>query len=239
MKSFKRACLGSTAYALAVVMGAAVAGPGVATVATAQDYTSGGVVGTVVDANGNPVPGASVMLRSQAQGFSRELSTDASGSFRATLLPQGSYDVTISAPGFADMADTVVIRVGGLSNYTFNAVEASDTETIVVTGTAVQQLQFQQTTSGLNVDVEDLVATLPVGRNIESIIQFAPTVVASDNDFRSVGGGGAGATAVGGASAAENAFYVNGLNITNFDTYLGGATVPFDFYQTVEVKNGG
>lgn len=239
MKSFKRACLGSTAYALAVVMGAAVAVPAVATVATAQDYTSGGIVGTVVDVNGNPVSGASVTLRSQAQGFSRNLSTDANGSFRATLLPQGSYDVTISAPGFADMSDTVAIRVGGLSNYTFNAVEASDTETIVVTGTAVQQLQFQQTTSGLNVDVEDLVATLPVGRNIESIIQLAPTVVASDNDFRSVGGGGAGATAVGGASAAENAFYVNGLNITNFDTYLGGATVPFDFYQTVEVKNGG
>ena len=62
MKSFKRACLGSTAYALAVVMGAAVAVPAVATVATAQDYTSGGIVGTVVDVNGNPVSGASVTL---------------------------------------------------------------------------------------------------------------------------------------------------------------------------------
>ena len=239
MKSFKRACLGSTAYALAVVMGAAVAVPGVATVASAQDYTSGGVVGTIVDADGNPVSGADVTLTSQAQGFSRDLTTGADGSFRATLLPQGAYDVTISAPGYADMSDTINIRVGGLSNYTFNAVQASQTETIVVTGTAVQQLQFQQTTSGLNLDVEDLVATLPVGRNIESIIELAPTVVAGDLDFRSIGGGGAGAAAVGGSSPAENAFYINGLNITNFDTYLGGATVPFDFYQTVEVKNGG
>ena len=239
MKDFKRACLGSTAYAMAVIMGAAVAVPAVSTLASAQDYTSGGVVGTVVDPNGSPVAGADVTLTSQAQGFSRNLTTDANGAFRATLLPQGSYEVTISAPGYAEMSDTIAIRVGGLANYTFNAVQASETETIVVTGTAVQQLQFQQTTSGLNVDVEDLVATLPVGRNIESIIELAPTVVASDLDFRSPGGGGAGAAAIGGSSAAENAFYINGLNITNFDTYLGGATVPFDFYQTVEVKNGG
>lgn len=239
MHTFKRACLGSTAYALAVVMGAAIAVPGVTAVASAQDYTSGGIVGTVADESGNPVGGASVQLTSQAQGFSRTLSTSASGTFRATLLPQGVYDVTISAPGYADMSDTVRIQVGGLASYTFTAVPTSETETIVVTGTAVRQMQFQQTTSGLNVDVEDLVAMLPVGRNIESVIELAPTVVSSDRDFRTPGGGGAGAAAVGGSSAAENAFYINGLNITNFDTYLGGATVPFDFYQTVEVKSGG
>mgnify|MGYP003873900845 CR=1 FL=1 len=239
MQNFKRACLGSTAYALAVVMGAAVAVPAMSPAASAQDYTSGGIVGTVTDESGNPVGSAEVTLTSRAQGFTRQLSTGSTGTFRATLLPQGEYDVTITAPGYVDMSDTVRIQVGGLTSYAFTAIREGQTETIVVTGSAVQQLQFQQTTSGLSLDVGELVATLPVGRNIESVIQLAPTVVVSDLDFRSIGGGGAGAAAVGGGSAAENAFYINGLNITNFDTYLGGATVPFDFYQTVEVKNGG
>jgi hypothetical protein len=33
-------------------------------------------------------------------------------------------------------------------------------------------------------------------------------------------------------------FYVNGLNITNFVNGIG-ATVPFEFYKSVEVKTGG
>jgi hypothetical protein len=44
---------------------------------------------------------------------------------------------------------------------------------------------------------------------------------------------------ISGATGAENAFFINGLNTTNFINGLGGATVPFDFYQTVEVKTGG
>src|SRR3546814_6189045 len=44
---------------------------------------------------------------------------------------------------------------------------------------------------------------------------------------------------LGGASVAENAYYINGLNITNFDNYLGSAPVPFEFFRSVEVKTGG
>src|SRR3546814_17867799 len=42
-----------------------------------------------------------------------------------------------------------------------------------------------------------------------------------------------------GSSVSENVFYVNGLNITDFRQGLGSVTVPFEFYETVDVKNGG
>src|SRR3546814_20062953 len=41
-----------------------------------------------------------------------------------------------------------------------------------------------------------------------------------------------------GSSVSENVFYVNGLNITDFRQGLGSFTVPFEFYETVDVKNG-
>src|SRR3546814_7127952 len=44
---------------------------------------------------------------------------------------------------------------------------------------------------------------------------------------------------LGGATVAENAYYINGLNITNFENYLGSAPVPFEFFRSVEVKTGG
>tara|TARA_R110000868_G_scaffold29558_16_gene110059 strand:- start:3835 stop:6855 length:3021 start_codon:yes stop_codon:yes gene_type:complete len=237
MKRIKHALLGSTAYAMALATGV-VAVPMLTPVASAQDYTTGAISGTVATPGGEPVAGANVTLVSQSQGFTRELTTGSNGVFRATLLPQGDYSVTITAPGFADMADTIRITVGGQSNYSFQAMPAGSSDVITVTGSAVQQLQFQQTTSGLNMDVAEMLATLPIGRSIEALVQLTPTVVQGDNGFATVGGSGA-SPAIGGGSAAENAFYINGLNITNFDTYVGGATVPFDFYQTVEVKNGG
>src|SRR3546814_17947146 len=42
-----------------------------------------------------------------------------------------------------------------------------------------------------------------------------------------------------GSSVSENVFYVNGLNITDFRQGLGSVTVPFEFYETVDVKTGG
>ena len=45
----------------------------------------------------------------------------------------------------------------------------------------------------------------------------------------------AGQTSVGGSSIAENAFFVNGLNITNFDNYLGASLVPFEFYARLRL----
>tara|TARA_R110000868_G_scaffold101630_5_gene279746 strand:+ start:22409 stop:25429 length:3021 start_codon:yes stop_codon:yes gene_type:complete len=237
MIRIKKILLGSTAYAVAVATGVAAL-PLLAPAASAQDYTTGGISGTVTTPSGDPISGASVTMVSQSQGFTRELTTSSNGVFRATLLPQGDYTVMISAPGYSDMSDTVRITVGGQSNYSFQAVPAGTSDVITVTGTAVQQLQFQQTTSGLNMNVGEMLATMPIGRNIESLVQLTPTAVQGDSAFEAVGRGGA-APAIGGGSAAENAFYINGLNITNFDTYLGAATVPFDFYQTVEVKNGG
>ena len=34
---------------------------------------------------------------------------------------------------------------------------------------------------------------------------------------------------LGGSSVAENVYYINGMNVTNFRNGLGGASVPFEF----------
>ena len=44
---------------------------------------------------------------------------------------------------------------------------------------------------------------------------------------------------IGGATVAENAYYVNGLNVTNFRTFLGGNTPPIEFYQSFAVQTYG
>ena len=73
---------------------------------------------------------------------------------------------------------------------------------------------------------------MPVGRNITSLILLAPTTNPGATGFGNV-------PSIGGSSVAENAYYINGLNITNPDTYVGSTRVPFDFYQNVDVQTGG
>lgn len=43
----------------------------------------------------------------------------------------------------------------------------------------------------------------------------------------------------GGASVGENAYYINGMNVTNFRNGLGGSTVPFQFYDQFQIKTRG
>ncbi|WP_271165402.1 TonB-dependent receptor domain-containing protein [Brevundimonas intermedia] len=203
------------------------------TPAMAQDISSGTLTGSVVGEGGAPVVGATVEIQSTEQGFSRSATTDAEGDFRAALLPIGRYKVTITAPGYAPVAQSVQIALGGTSSYSFSLTEGSaDTVGEIVVTAARRNLDFNETTTGLTVDVEDLVKTTPVGRSISSIILLAPGTVAGDSTFGDV-------PSIGGSSVAENAYYINGLNITNFDNYIGASTVPFDFYRSVEVKTGG
>jgi len=201
-----------------------------ATTAEAQDYTSGAVAISVKDAKGAPVSGAKVTLTSQAQGISKVLTTNASGVVTATGLVPGDYDVVVSANGFEPYKTSAKVEVSQEITYSYSLTTVGTSQTVIVKGKRGRQ-DFTKSTNGLSVDLTTLTAQQPIGRSIEAVTLLAPTTVRSDAF--------AGAATIGGGSAAENAYYINGLNITNPDTYVGGATVPFDFYKTVQVQTSG
>lgn len=226
--------LASTIVAGAVALFGVSAVTAIPTVASAQDYTTGSLSGGVTSEGGAPVAGATVTIRSLSQGFTRTVTTNENGSFRLSLIPVGAYELRISADGYGPVVDpNVAVRLGADTSYQFSLASASSStlDDVVVTGTR-QNLDFAQTTTGLTVDVSELVERLPVARSLTSVALLAPRTVQGDTAFGDV-------PSLGGSSVAENAYYLNGLNITNFDTYVGGAPVPFDFYQTVEIKTGG
>lgn len=230
----KRMLEASVAAPAIALMGAGiVAGGIVATPAAAQDVTASQLDGTVTDSSGNSVSGAHVTVTSADRGFSRTATTSAGGSFTVSSLPIGTYDVTISGEGINTTNVTgVAVDIGGSSyGFTVESVAAGG-NVIVVTGTAVREVDFSGTATGAVFDVQDIVQTIPVARNIEAIQMLTPQVTTGDTAF------GAGVS-IGGSSVAENIYYINGMNITNFRTFVGGTTVPFEFYDQVQVKTGG
>ena len=79
-------------------------------IAYAQE-TTGVIEGTVVDAQGARVAGATVLVEGNA--FSRTVSTDAEGFYRILQVPAGKYSLTTSAPNFAtERSEDIRVTLG-------------------------------------------------------------------------------------------------------------------------------
>lgn len=237
--SFKRGVLLSGAALRAVAF--VSAGAAVATLAPtsvhAQDYTRGVLAGTVVQANGSPVAGAEVTVVSAEQGFTNKATTDDKGGFLINALPTGIYKVTVTSNGQVIYSDAgLSVTAGSTSSYRFTSAEPAsaktDDGTIVVVGSRLKINDFAATTTGLAVDVANVIENVPIPRTQSGVILLAPGTTSGDTGFGDL-------VSFGGATVAENSYYVNGLNTTNFRTFVGNNTVPFEFYRTVDVKTGG
>ncbi|MEI9903780.1 MAG: TonB-dependent receptor [Asticcacaulis sp.] len=202
------------------------------TSALAQDYTTGAVTGTVADSNGKAIPSAVVTVTSKALGATVTTKTSASGSFSVGNLVPGTYDITVTADGFEAVTSYGVDVVASKTANTGFTVYASGTPTEVVVKGTRKKLAFSAATTGVTVDVDQLSKDVPIEHNLTSIIRLSPGTVQGSSAFGNL-------ASIGGSSVAENAYYVDGLNVTDFNHYLGSSVVPFEMYKTVEVKNGG
>lgn len=237
---FNRGLLRSSSAlsALAMLGAGLTASAFIAAPAAAQDYTRGNLSGTVLDDAGAPINGATVTVRSNEQGFTNSTTTDANGVFRITALPTGSYTVTVTSGGAVVVNDPAASVFAGQNNtyrYTAGAASTDTAESgdeIVVTGSRVRVDDFAATQTGATLNVAELAESVPVQRDQTSLILLAPGTTGGDTGFGDF-------ASISGATVAENAYYVNGLNITDFRNFIGGARVPFEFYRTLDVKTGG
>ncbi len=199
--------------------------------AAAQDYTTGILVGTVQDSAGVPATGGDVTVTSNQQGFTRTTTFGSDGRFRVPQLPTGTYTVTITTASGAVITDQAVrIAANTANTYVFTTAVAGDE--ILVTGTAERTNDFAATRTGLTLNVDELYDTVPVNRDQTSLILLSPGTTAGDTGFGNL-------ASIGGATVAENSYYVNGLNTTDFRTFLGSSIVPFEFYDSFDVNTGG
>ncbi len=215
--------------ALAIVAGAPVL--------MAQDATTGAVVGTVIDsATKAPIAGARVIL--DGGRGQQTYTTDAAGSFRATSLIPGRYNVTVTAPGYDQPVRTTITV--SLNVRTPLSVSMSKGVVVEVVATA-SKIDTQTQTSGTQFASEQF-STLPLGRSFVNVIGLAPGVVDG-------GGTGAANPSISGGSGLENQYVIDGANTTNagfgangaFSRAFGslGTGINTDFIQEVQVKSFG
>jgi hypothetical protein len=234
-----RALLRGTSALQLVALTGAILGSVAASPAMAQDFTNGALLGTVVDEAGQAQAGGTASVRSDAQGFTRQAEIDGNGTFRVPALPVGSYTVTVTSASGATLSQSISIDAGRVNSYTFRpraneaAASVAGGDDIVITGRAERTNDFGNNTGGLTIaNVSDLLNTTPIARTQTALTLLAPGTTSGDTTFGSL-------ASFSGATVAENQYYVNGLNVTNFRNFLGSNNPPIEFYQSFDVKTFG
>jgi hypothetical protein len=175
---------------------------------------------------GKVAGGSTVTAESTDTGAKRSVTAGSDGSYRIGALPPGNYKVT-----FSDGTSKEVSVALGSSTLVGTGSEVLELEKFVVGGLSVNPIDFGNTES-VTVFNEKSLDMLPVARNPTAVALLAPGTTLGDTAFGNL-------ASFGGASVSENAYFVNGFNISNFRNGLDPADVPFDFYNQFEIKTGG
>ena len=138
------------------------------------DVTTGRIVGTVVDADGQPLPGATIAAKSKATGLTLTGLTDVRGTYRIVSMPVGTYSVLASLSGFGSQSEpSVVITLGSAPTVDFKLQLAPRSEAITIIG-EVRAIETTRTASQTTVD-NNAIRSLPInGRNFTDFVLLAP-----------------------------------------------------------------
>jgi hypothetical protein len=193
--------------------------------AALAQVAGGNMSGTVSDPSGGAVQNAAVAILNPATGVSRSLTTNESGFYSAPNLVPGSYQVSITAAGFATLVEKVELQVGAelVLNH---QLKVGDVKEQVVIETGAQTVETGS--SMLSATVEGkTIRELPLnGRDWTQLATLEPGVHTIDtqtlntlgNSGRVNRGWGTSLT-VGGARPQQNNYRLDGISIND---YSGG-----------------
>ena len=210
-------------HALALAFGGVALTVGVVNPAMAQSNAAGSVFGKVAAGSGD-----TVVLKNTGTNATRSTGVDASGNFRATNLPIGTYTATLMKGGSA-VGTTQIDVVAGQGVEA--AFQSAGVQQVQVTARRTR-IDVSNATNGQVFTAREL-AKLPVQQNLSQIVLLAPNTTAGDQAF------GKNVATIGGGAASENSYYLNGFPITNPLSQLGSMELPFGAIQQASVLTGG
>ena len=200
--------------------------------------TTGTIYGTV------PVASGETIQITGGAGFNRTISVGPSGRYSITL-PVGNYTVSLLRDGkvVQSKANVTPAAAGAVVVDFTSPTNAQTLGTVNVTANAIPAIDVTTTNQVTTITARQL-QQLPIARSVENIAMLAPGVT---------GGAPAFATSAiqtgtklnssllvfGGASVAENAYYVDGMNVTDALTGQGGIGLPYYSIEQVQTITTG
>lgn len=175
-----------------------------------------------------------VSVENKSIGITRQVKADKDGSFQLSQLPPGTYTVTVTVTGGGKETRQVVVTAGAGAFANF----AGEAQRVVVSGAVARTLDMSTVESNFTL-TKDQLDRLPVGRDVTAVTLLAPGAVFGDSRIGQTGSRAGNVPSISGASPAENAYYINGFNVTNIVNGVAFNQVPFEAVAEQQVKTGG
>lgn len=203
----------------------------------AQQITSG-IQGQVLDEDGKPIAGATVVVADTRTGTQRTLTSSSDGRFSATnVVTGGPYTVSVNAAGYEGQSiGGVHTTLQGPTNLTFSLSSGSGEIVVTAARVAVSQLAVGP---GQSFTAELLESAPSFNRDVRDIIRIDPRVSLDRDD----GGSGQDRISCLGGNDRGNAFTVDGisqgdvygLNDTGFAS-RSSTPIPYDAVRETQIQ---
>jgi hypothetical protein len=187
--------------------------------------TRGNLAGTVYDSSKAVVPGAEVTITGPLGKQTK--TTNSQGDFNFGDLVPGSYSVRVQKEGFkSSVLPSITVLINNTATVNLTLETGTVETTVEVSSTAAG---VDTTSSSINANLDDqFYNSIPVARNVSSVIMIAPGVVSglgtsAGTDSMTLAQGAANTDAnpsVSGASGLENLYVADGVVLN--DPAFGG-----------------
>jgi len=188
---------------------------------------TGSISGTVRDAQGGVIPGATVAAKNTQTGVVETIQTDGAGFYNFPALSIGTYDVSIEKTGFKAYQETgLIIDVDTSRRVDAMLQVGAEIQSVTVTAEAAQ-VNTQTTQTGEVVAATEM-ENMPLnGRSYTDLLALQPGVVPIGVQmFGTLSPGNSlndGTLSMSGQRDVNNGFMVNGANTVEGD--MGGTVI--------------
>src|SRR5580658_3904242 len=166
-----------------------------------QSASTGTVAGTVTDPSGAAVAAATVTLTDKGTNIPRTASTNENGRYIFVDVPAGTYDLTVSKPGF---------RISKLTGQTVNVGTTLTLNVTLEIGSVAESVEV----TASNAELQTLNAT--VGNTVSGVaLDSLPSISRDASTFFTLQPGVAPDGSVAGVAMDQNSFQLDGGQNTN------------------------
>ncbi len=202
---------------------------------TRAQLSSGTILGTVTDASGAVLPGATVKIVNPATNLTREVATNEDGNFRVDQLPVGVYQVEIEKQGFKkEIRANVKVDIDQRARVDAALSAGAVTEVVNINAEA-SLIQRDDSTLGQVIEERKIVRLPLNGRNFSQLAYLVPGAFAPRPGS---GLGARGGFAVAGMHESYNQFLLDGINNNGAGTMEINARINIDAVGEFKVQTG-
>jgi hypothetical protein len=218
----------SFVFGLATVVACALS---IGSLVTNAQLAGASLSGQVSDPSGAVVVAANIVIKNNATGEVRTVTTNAKGLYSAQNLPPSIYSISVSAPGFAThLEQGVELTVGGVRELDLSLTPGEVTQTIDVKAGASD---VETDTSMISATVEQKrIVDLPLnGRDWTQLATLQPGVASVRPQQPTTGDSNRGVRGYGnqlatnGHSPYENTYRLDGINENDYSNGAPGNVI--------------